>query len=287
LGEALNATNLVWETYGSAPWLPETIWTHDGVDAAAINKRSGGGAWLETSVSGPSTLTFAWLVNTDPDSGYLRFYIDGFLQSQITGNPGWQTKTFTITGSGIHTLQWEYDGVAVWWVGDSVGYLDEVSFSSSKAQQFITFAPANCPVGWAPFALSATASSGLPVTFTQMTGPPLLAGNILTPSTPGTLLITASQAGNASFAPAPPVTMKVVVVGSNLVDVLPLGVTTNFSLVAYGNGRFLAVGPPHWYGMMYPPMSVFSSPDGLNWTALEPTFDPTSDPSSMVGSPSG
>jgi hypothetical protein len=259
LGEALDATNLAWKTGGSNPWRPETTWTYDGVSAAI----GGYDSWLETVVSGPGTLTFVWSVES---AFALEFYVDGAYQDGISANVGWQTRTFTISGSGFHTLHWMVPD----YVSGGGAWLDQVAFSSSKAQQFITFAPANCLVGSAPFALPATASSRLPVTFTKISGPPLLAGNVLTPSTAGTLTISASQAGNASYAPAPPVTCKVVVVGSNLVDVLPLGMFPNFTNVAYGNGRFLAVGAPLW-SEPGSPFSVFSSPDGLNWTVLEAT----------------
>jgi hypothetical protein len=50
------------------------------------------------------------------------------------------------------------------------------------------------------------------VTFTQISGPPLLAGNVLNPSALGTLLIAASQEGNAAYAPAQTVTSKIVLV---------------------------------------------------------------------------
>ncbi len=57
-----------------------------------------------------------------------------------------------------------------------------------------------------PFTLSATASSGLPVTFSLLSGPATLAGNLVTLSgQPGTVSIRATQPGNATYNPAPPV----------------------------------------------------------------------------------
>ncbi len=58
-----------------------------------------------------------------------------------------------------------------------------------------------------PFTLSATASSGLPVSFTLVSGPATLNGNTLTlTGATGTVSIKASQSGNAQFNPAPEVT---------------------------------------------------------------------------------
>lgn len=74
--------------------------------------------------------------------------------------------------------------------------------------QQITFpALANRLIGDAPFILSASASSGLPVKFSIVSGPASLGGDgkTLTPTGEGTITVRASQAGNASFAPASPV----------------------------------------------------------------------------------
>jgi hypothetical protein len=55
----------------------------------------------------------------------------------------------------------------------------------------------------APFALKATASSGLPVTFTVMSGPASVSGNMLTLSgKTGNIRIRISQEGNAQYEPA-------------------------------------------------------------------------------------
>jgi hypothetical protein len=74
----------------------------------------------------------------------------------------------------------------------------------SLVNQTITFAAlADRTSNSGSFALSASASSGLPVTFTVVSGPALLSGNVvdLTGAT-GTVVIRASQAGNATYAAA-------------------------------------------------------------------------------------
>jgi hypothetical protein len=63
------------------------------------------------------------------------------------------------------------------------------------------------------FPISATASSGLPVDFLSMT--PLIctvSGNIITSVAAGTCSITATQAGNANYAAAAPVTQSITIV---------------------------------------------------------------------------
>ena len=56
--------------------------------------------------------------------------------------------------------------------------------------------------GVAPFALSATASSGLPVSYAVSSGPASVSGNILTITGAGSVTVLASQPGNAQYASA-------------------------------------------------------------------------------------
>ena len=74
----------------------------------------------------------------------------------------------------------------------------------TQANQTITFAPlVNKTYGEPPFAVSATASSGLNVSFNILSGPATLSGNNVTLTSTGTVIVRASQAGNASYYAAP------------------------------------------------------------------------------------
>src|ERR1019366_2542120 len=74
----------------------------------------------------------------------------------------------------------------------------------AKASQTITFgALAGKVYGAAPFAISATASSGLAVTFASTTTTVCtVSASTVTMVAPGTCTIQASQAGNANYAAA-------------------------------------------------------------------------------------
>jgi len=75
-----------------------------------------------------------------------------------------------------------------------------------KASQVIDFAPMpDRPAIADAFALQANASSGLPVSFTVLSGPATLEGAMLHVSAPGVITVRASQAGDAMFLPAAPV----------------------------------------------------------------------------------
>ena len=78
----------------------------------------------------------------------------------------------------------------------------------NAAQQTIAFAALpNVTYGAAPISLSATTTSNLAVTYT-VTGPATLSGSTLTITGVGTVSVTASQAGDATYAEATPVTQS-------------------------------------------------------------------------------
>jgi hypothetical protein len=77
---------------------------------------------------------------------------------------------------------------------------------ATKTNQTISFSTtAFKAYGDAPFALSATASSNLPVSFSVVSGPVTLNGSTVTITGTGTAVIRASQTGDASYNAAPDV----------------------------------------------------------------------------------
>ena len=74
----------------------------------------------------------------------------------------------------------------------------------SAAQTIAFGALANVTYGVAPIALTAAASSGLPVSFVVTSGPATVAGSTLTVTGAGSVTVTATQAGDANHAAAPP-----------------------------------------------------------------------------------
>ena len=91
------------------------------------------------------------------------------------------------------------------------------SFTIGMSNQTITFnALPNKSFGDPPFGLSATASSGLPVTFSTTTpGVCSLSGSTVTILAVGSCVISANQAGNATYNPAPTVTRNFTVFKGN------------------------------------------------------------------------
>jgi hypothetical protein len=82
---------------------------------------------------------------------------------------------------------------------------------ATNGRQKISFTQPLSPVtyGVAPITLSATASSGLPVTFYIASGPGRISGNLLTITGTGTVVVAAEQLGNADYAAAQRVTWPI------------------------------------------------------------------------------
>jgi len=80
----------------------------------------------------------------------------------------------------------------------------------SQTIQFVGL-PDRVTYGGKPIQLSATASSGLTVTFSVQSGPATVSGNTLNITGAGTVVVAASQAGDANYMPAASVTKTLVV----------------------------------------------------------------------------
>jgi sugar lactone lactonase YvrE len=94
-----------------------------------------------------------------------------------------------------------------------------------EADQTITFAPLGAQLATNTVALSATASSGLPVSFTLLGGPGQIIGGSLSFTGPGQVTLVAAQSGDANWNAAPSITNRFNVLGVyNLTIISPHGI---------------------------------------------------------------
>ena len=78
LSDALDAPSLVWETGGDELWFGQAETAYDGQDAAQSgNALETGESWLQTTVTGPTTVSFWWLYQADGMDGGFQVYVDG------------------------------------------------------------------------------------------------------------------------------------------------------------------------------------------------------------------
>jgi len=136
----------------------------------------------------------------------------GNLSATYDGNP--HAATATTDPAGL-TVNLTYDGSATapTEAGDYnvIGTIDDLSYTGSatdtlsiaQASQTITFAAlADRSFSNSPVALTATASSGLPVSFSVQSGLATLSSSELTMTGTGTIIVRASQAGNQNYLAA-------------------------------------------------------------------------------------
>jgi hypothetical protein len=120
------------------------------------------------------------------------------LLGTITLNAGGGSFSTSTLAAGTYTVVASYSGDSSYQASASTAQ----TLTIAKAAQTITFgALGNQTYGAAPFALTATASSGLPVTY-SLTGPATVTGSTVTITGVGQVVVTAAQAGNATYAAA-------------------------------------------------------------------------------------
>ena len=162
---------------------------------------------LTITVGQPVPLT---LIVTDTTAGFnaptgTATFSDG---ATVLGTATQSASPYTFTaaslGLGSHTLSATYAGDT----RNSGSASNSITIQVNQDTQTITFGPlSNVVFGSGTVTLSATASSGLAVTFASTTTAVCtVSGNIVNLVSAGACSITATQSGNGSDAPAPPVT---------------------------------------------------------------------------------
>jgi predicted outer membrane repeat protein len=127
-------------------------------------------------------------------------YPDITLTVNVSGNaPSNVVNSASVSGGGEHSSStgnnFATDPTVVIQVGDLTPPL--------LLQQTITFPPIpNHVFGDSPFAVFASASSGLPVALWIASGPATISGNVITLTGTGIVVVRAVQAGNGEYAPA-------------------------------------------------------------------------------------
>jgi hypothetical protein len=215
-------------------------------------------------------VTFPML--TDKSAGDPPFTLGGGASSGlavyygvVSGPATVSSNLVTLLGGGVVTL-------VAWQPGNSnynAAAAVQRGFNVSRIPQTISFGPLSQQrAGDAPFALGASASSGLGVSFSLVSGPATLSGSVVTLTGWGTVVVRASQAGNAMYAPAADVVQSLFVVpaGSELVAGQRLG-----------NGRFQMA----FYGTVGSNYQLQASTTLTNWAPLF-TFACTNTPTTVV-----
>ena len=198
-----------------------------GIQAASNSVLSTtAGATITYGTSVPLTLVVTTGGFSAP-TGTGTFLDGGVAMGAAIQTAGPYTFSTTGLGVGLHTLTAAYGGDP----GTAASSSNSVSITVMQANQTITFgALSNKAMGTAPFALNATASSGLVVAFTSITLPVCtIAASTVTLVSVGTCTIQATQPGNSNYAAASSVTQH-------------LNVTQGAQMIAFAALANLALG---------------------------------------------
>jgi hypothetical protein len=168
----------------------------------------------QTFAVNPASQTIAFAPLANKTFGAAAFTVSATASSGLTVTFGSATTSVctvstnrvTIAAAGLCSVVASQPGNANYAAAAPVTQ----SFTVNPASQTIAFGSlASVTLGVAPFNLSATASSGLAVSFASATTPVCtVSGVTVTVRAAGTCSITASQAGNADYSAATPVTQS-------------------------------------------------------------------------------
>ncbi len=218
LAEAVDATDLVWSTGGHAVWKGQTVTTSDDEDAAQSGLTGNSQqSWIETTVNGPSTVSYRWKVDSESGHDFLRFKIDGGALASISGEVGWQSRTYAIP-AGSHVLRWSYEKDETISVGADSAWLDTVTFGVQGTRVIAlsgSMAFGNVPVGnAAQRSLTISNSGDQTLTVSSISFPTAFSGNWS-----GTIPAGGSQVVPVTFAPTAATNFSgSLVVSSNATD---------------------------------------------------------------------
>ena len=161
--------------------------------------------------------------------------------SIVSGPATSANGAITVTGDGTVTVRAAQPGGVVGGSIWSAAPPVDRSFTVSGTAQSIVFPVIGSRAyGDAPFPLGATASSGLPVVLTVTSGPATISSKGVALTGAGNVTITAAQAGNAAYAPAPSVSRTFAVAPDTTVPTSP----ENLAASAIGTGGFTLAWSP-------------------------------------------
>jgi hypothetical protein len=128
--ESGDFSSFPWVMGGNAPW---TITPNNAYEGSFCAK-SGDIGHQQTSdisvsldVTDDGAISFFYKVSSEANYDYLRFYIDGALQEQWSGNVDWAEASYSVT-SGSHTFLWRYRKDQSVNQGSDCAWLDNIVF---------------------------------------------------------------------------------------------------------------------------------------------------------------
>jgi N-acetylneuraminic acid mutarotase len=190
--------------YAAAAPVSQTVTVNKATPSVALTA-SANSAAAGSTVTLTATVTGSGAV----PGGTLTFYSGATALGTATLNgSGAASYTTAKLAAGKNSITANYGGDGNYAAATSPA----ISVAGNEVAQTITFGPPTSPItyGASPLTLNASASSGLAVVFTA-TGPATISGGKLALTGAGTVVVTASQSGNDTYAEASPVSQTITV----------------------------------------------------------------------------
>jgi len=124
-----------------AVWFGQSTTSYDNQSSSGQSGVIGDGqrSAFEITVPDEGEISFRWKVSSEQGWDFLRFFVDGQLQNQISGEVDWQLQKVGVTGQGTHVLRWEYSKDEWCCIGGSdTGWVDQVVWTPKNNLVSIT-----------------------------------------------------------------------------------------------------------------------------------------------------
>ncbi|HMP71938.1 MAG TPA: carboxypeptidase regulatory-like domain-containing protein [Kiritimatiellia bacterium] len=192
---ALDNDTLIWVTGGNAPWRGQEMFSHDGVDAAQSGLIADSQqTWLETTVTGPGTLSYWYQVSSEENYDFFIATRNGTdVLYEYSGETGWLYAEHLVP-AGSHTFRWTYIKDFIVSSGFDAVWMDQVVWTPDVNQPpvWVSSPETNATAGvYYEYVLNAMDPNGQPVSFSGVALPSWLSvTTVMVAGVDGTSLIT-------------------------------------------------------------------------------------------------
>jgi len=132
--ETGNFNKFPWAMGGDADWVIVTDNPYEGIYSARsgnINDSQNSALEITIGVTGDGQISFFKKVSSEQNWDYFRFYIDGSLMDEWSGEVDWSEESYPVT-AGVHTFTWEYVKDYIYSNGEDCAWLDYIIFPSPE-----------------------------------------------------------------------------------------------------------------------------------------------------------
>jgi hypothetical protein len=246
LAEGVDEPGLAWTSGGHAPWLNQTNFSFDGIDALRsgliTNSQQ---SWLQTDIRGPARVSFQWRISSENGYDFLRFAINGAEVTNTSGKVEWKPQSFLLA-PGLNALRWTYAKDESESVGQDAGWVDAVTVVYAPT---VLTGPISQVVTAGMSAAFAVTLGGTPpfqfqwwrngVPLANATNQTLTLANI-GPGNAGNYHVTITNSGGGTTSPTAQLTVRVppAITSQPASQTVAPGGAVSLSVVAGGGGPF-------------------------------------------------